>query len=242
MASSANILRTVTLSSCLSVLLGGALRGQEVEPRLDRLTPAYVRDLVDRSIAEATPLLEQILAVRGTRTVENTLRPYDDLLIHFNAVQIVGLLAVVHPDSAVRAAAAEGTRRRGAFQAARRLNPQLYRALAAIDTAAADAETRYYLARLLAEFRRDGVGARADARERLEAAAGRRVQLVGLAEAKASPLLLADILRDGRVLVDRDGEWRKLKRRERAIQQQAREADRRLDEEAWAALEHLDSE
>jgi len=95
---------------------------------------------------------------------------------------------------------------------------------------------------LLAEFRRDGVGARAQAREQLENAAGRRVQLVGLGEAKASPLLLADILRDGRVLVDRDGEWSKLKRRERAIQQQAREADRRLDEEAWAALEHLDSE
>ena len=96
---------------------------------------------------------------------------------------------------------------------------------------------------LLVALRRDGSGPRADARERLEAAAGgRRVQVVGLGEAKASPLLLADILRDGRVLVDRDGEWPKLKRRERAIQQQAREADRRLHEEAWAALEHLDSE
>ena len=94
---------------------------------------------------------------------------------------------------------------------------------------------------LLVEFRRDGVGARAEAREQIEAAAGPRVQLVGLAEAKASPLLLADILRDGRVLVDRDGEWPKLKRRERAIQQQARGADRLLDEEAWTALEHLDS-
>jgi predicted nucleotidyltransferase len=96
---------------------------------------------------------------------------------------------------------------------------------------------------LLVALRRDGSGPRAAARERLEAAAGgRRVQLVGLGEARALPLLLADILRDGRVLVDRDGEWPKLKRRERAIQQQAREADRRLDEEAWAALERLDSE
>jgi thimet oligopeptidase len=157
LATLANIQRTVTLFSSLSVFLGGALRGQEVELRLDRLTPADVRGLVDHSIAEATSFLAQILAVRGTRTVENTLRPYDDLLIHFNAVQIVGLLAVVHPDSDVRAAAAEGIRRRGAFQTALRLNPQLYHALAAIDTAAADAETRYYLARLLAEFRRDGV-------------------------------------------------------------------------------------
>ncbi len=93
---------------------------------------------------------------------------------------------------------------------------------------------------LLVAFRRDGVRARAEARERLEAAAGRRVQLVGLAEAKASPLLLADSLSDGRVLVDRDDEWPKLKRRERSIQQQAREADRLLDEAAWTALEQLD--
>src|SRR5712692_763262 len=48
---------------------------------------------------------------------------------------------------------------------------------------------------LLVALRRDGSGPRADARERLEAAAGgRRVQVVGLGEAKASPLLLADIL------------------------------------------------
>jgi predicted nucleotidyltransferase len=80
---------------------------------------------------------------------------------------------------------------------------------------------------------------RASLRERVEAIAGRRVQVVGLKEAERAPLLFADVLRDGRVLVDRDGDWRMLKRRERRIQGQAREADRQLDEAAWAVLEHL---
>ena len=96
---------------------------------------------------------------------------------------------------------------------------------------------------LLVELRNDGSGARAELREQLEAAAGRRVQLVGLGEAEYSPLLLADVLsRRSRVLVDRDGGWRKLKRRASSIKRQAQEADRRLDEAAWEALEHLDSD
>ena len=94
---------------------------------------------------------------------------------------------------------------------------------------------------LLVELRGDGSATRAELRERLEGAAGRRVQLVGLAEAERSPLLLADVLRDGRVLVDRDGRWLKLQRRKRATERRAEEADRRLDDEAWAALEHLDA-
>ena len=95
---------------------------------------------------------------------------------------------------------------------------------------------------LLVELRNDGSGARAELREQLEASAGKRAQLVGLDEAEYSPLLLADVLRDGRVLVDRDGGWRKLKRRASSIKRQAQEADRRLDEAAWEALEHLDSD
>jgi predicted nucleotidyltransferase len=93
---------------------------------------------------------------------------------------------------------------------------------------------------LLVAFRRDGSRARAEVRERLEGAAARRVQLVGLDEAERSPLLLADVLRDGHVLVDRDAEWQRLKSRESSIQRRAREDDRRLDAAAWEALDHLD--
>jgi predicted nucleotidyltransferase len=94
---------------------------------------------------------------------------------------------------------------------------------------------------LLVRLRRDGFRERAELTRRLEALSGRRVQLVGLGEAEPAPLLLKDVVRDGRVLVDRDGDWQKLKRRERGIGRQAGDAERRLDEEAWAVLEHLDA-
>ena len=92
---------------------------------------------------------------------------------------------------------------------------------------------------LLVRLRRDDFQARAEVRERLQAAADRRVQLVGLGEAEQSSPLLSDVLRDGRVLVDRDGDWQRLRRRERVIERRAREEDARLDEEAWSALESL---
>jgi predicted nucleotidyltransferase len=95
---------------------------------------------------------------------------------------------------------------------------------------------------LLVRLDDDDFRQRAALRQRVEAAAGRHVQLVGFAEAEASPLLLADVLRDGRVLVDRDGDWQMLKRRERSIQREARQADCHLDEAAWAVLERLSAE
>jgi predicted nucleotidyltransferase len=49
--------------------------------------------------------------------------------------------------------------------------------------------------------------------EQLSEVAGREVQIVSIAEADASPALLADIARDGRVVVDRDGHWPSLRRR-----------------------------
>jgi predicted nucleotidyltransferase len=41
---------------------------------------------------------------------------------------------------------------------------------------------------------------------------GRRVQVVSLSTARRAPLLLVDILYEGRVLLDRDDEWSVLKR------------------------------
>lgn len=94
---------------------------------------------------------------------------------------------------------------------------------------------------LLVELRQDDFRVRARVHEQLAPAAGRRVQIIGLGQAEQSPLLLADVLRDGRVLVDRHAQWQRLKRREREIQRRAREADARLDDAAWVALEHLDA-
>jgi predicted nucleotidyltransferase len=65
--------------------------------------------------------------------------------------------------------------------------------------------------------------------ERLSQAGERRVQVIRLSDAQREPQLLADILSQGRVLVDRDDGWRRLRRR-RSAQALEREANRRTRE------------
>jgi hypothetical protein len=59
----------------------------------------------------------------------------------------------------------------------------------------------------------------------------RNVQVVSLDAARRVPLLLADALRDGRTIVDRDGDWPKLKRARGRIEREARQAETELDEQ-----------
>jgi predicted nucleotidyltransferase len=93
---------------------------------------------------------------------------------------------------------------------------------------------------LLVRFGRDHQDARADLVDAVQQASGRRVQLVSLEQAEQAPLLLADVLRDGRVLVDRDLLWRQLRQRERQIVSRARAEDERLQRLAWEAPDALD--
>jgi predicted nucleotidyltransferase len=88
---------------------------------------------------------------------------------------------------------------------------------------------------VLVRLRDDTYLARAGLAELLEEASGRRVQLVSLLQAQESALLLADVLHDGRVLVDREGDWPVLRRREPAIRRRALKDNMRLEEAAWAA-------
>jgi len=92
---------------------------------------------------------------------------------------------------------------------------------------------------VLVQLRSDDIGERAKVAERLETASGRPVQLVSFEDALKAPALLADAVRDGRVLVDREGTWQKLKRREPEIQLEAELADLELQKRALSALEEL---
>jgi predicted nucleotidyltransferase len=92
---------------------------------------------------------------------------------------------------------------------------------------------------LLVHLGGDGLRERAVIVDALHEASGQRVQLVSVDDAEQSPVFLADVLADGRVLVDRDGEWEGLCGRRRQIQRRAREEDRRLTELAWGAPEAL---
>jgi excisionase family DNA binding protein len=73
--------------------------------------------------------------------------------------------------------------------------------------------------------------------ERLSAAAGQEVQLVSAGAADAAPGLMADALRDGRVLVDRDATWPRLKQRAPEVVRAAEQRDAEMLEQALRPLE-----
>jgi len=77
---------------------------------------------------------------------------------------------------------------------------------------------------------RDGADRRALAR-RLEERVAARVQLVELGDALDAPLLLAEVVREGRVLVDREAVWEQLMRWRRRIERAAARERRRIDRE-----------
>lgn len=75
---------------------------------------------------------------------------------------------------------------------------------------------------------------------RLELLVGRRIDLAHLARVEAeAPLLLDQALREGRVLVDRDGLWPGLEQRRRAIHARAERSYRRQMADTTRAIAEL---
>jgi predicted nucleotidyltransferase len=69
--------------------------------------------------------------------------------------------------------------------------------------------------------------------------AGRPVDVVELKDAEAEPLFLAAVVRDGRVLVDREGLWPALRSRETELHRRGGEDDARRMNCALAGIDRL---
>ncbi len=109
-------------------------------------------------LAAAQKSVDQLLAVQGARTIDNTLAPYDEAVRQLNtAIYFAGLLQLVHPDAAYRDAATAMNTKVSSAVSALSLNQGVYKALASLDLAQADAATKYYVKRQLLEFRLAGV-------------------------------------------------------------------------------------
>jgi thimet oligopeptidase len=109
-------------------------------------------------LAAAQQAIDQVVAVKGLRTIENTLAPYDEAIRQLNAASYFsGLMQQVHPDAAFRDHATAMTTKIGSAQTALSLNRDVYQALSSLDMSKADAATRYYVQRQLLEFRLAGV-------------------------------------------------------------------------------------
>jgi thimet oligopeptidase len=130
--------------------------------------PESLKNAMDRRQAEAQQKLDQLLAVKGPRTVENTLRVYDDLKFALDTVTgPSALIAQVHPDETMRQTAGAAAERGRAMGADLVLNRAVYDALAAVDVSRADTPTRYYIQRELRDFRLNGVDRDQATRERI---------------------------------------------------------------------------
>src|SRR5438093_8483121 len=123
----------------------------------------------DGRIARAKADIARMLAVKGTRTLANTLRPYDEAQIELDAASSqAGLMENVHPDSTLRAAAEKVSQKVSAYATELSLNRRVYDALTAIDRSKADDATRYYLEKELRDFRLAGVDKDEATRKRVQ--------------------------------------------------------------------------
>ena len=96
---------------------------------------AGLENWVRGRLALQSQLIDSLLAVQGERSLENTLRPYDDAVATLSAAgSLASLLDSVYPDKAVRDKARELTQVVAEAATALSLNQEVYRALAAMDT------------------------------------------------------------------------------------------------------------
>src|SRR5499426_2443511 len=98
--------------------------------------------LQEDRLSKAKLSLERMLAVTDKRTIENTLKPYDEMLTYLDAVaNQASLIKEVHPDESVRTAAEKVSQKAEAFTTDVSLNRAVYDAIASLDLTGADPET-----------------------------------------------------------------------------------------------------
>jgi thimet oligopeptidase len=112
----------------------------------------------EAQLTAAQQVVDRMLAVKGRRTVGNTLAPFNEAITSVeNAAYQSHLMESVHPDSAYRAGAEAMTQKASKFLDELGLNRDVYEALCAVDGGKADPATRYFLKKTLDDYRRAGV-------------------------------------------------------------------------------------
>jgi thimet oligopeptidase len=148
----------------------GAVAGPSSAPFWTGMTSVRAfEQAMDGRLAHARALLAELTARKQARTVENTLRVFDDLQLELDAVGNQSqLIQSVHPDSAMRDMAEKISQKASALNTEVSLNRPVYDAIRALDLNGADAETRYYVERLLRDFKLAGVDKDEAVRKRIQ--------------------------------------------------------------------------
>lgn len=144
---------------------------------LDRTAASLGNDTAEH-LAWAKAYRARLVEASGARTIQNTLVPFNEMMLHVDAAKNeCELFARVHPNAAVRRAAERGEQDVGKFLTALKLDRDVYDAFATLDVSVADSPTRFFVEKTLRDFRRAGVDQPADARERVAALNDEIVQI-----------------------------------------------------------------
>ena len=136
---------------------------------LDRSAARLDNDFHEH-LAWAAVYRQQIIDASRPRTIENTLGPYNEMMMHLDAAKSEGeLFASVHPNAGVRKVAEKGEQAAIKATTELRLDRELYEAFVALDVSRADATTQFLVSKILRDFRRAGVDKDEAVRERVAA-------------------------------------------------------------------------
>jgi len=125
-----------------------------------------------------------------------------------------------------------------ALRAALRTEQNVRRAVL-FGSAATGADTPTSDVDLLVDLRDPDFERVVDLSSKLTPIIGRPVDVVRLLDAEADPSLLADLVDQGRVLVDRENRWAHLQEREPAMRHRGRRQDARRARDALASIDRL---
>jgi len=160
----------------LVVVSAAALAGAQDDPLhiwVGKLDKANAEKWVNAHLEKEKKDIDELLAVKGPRTIENTLQPYDNAQ---NELSLAGsesfLMYGVAPQKEVRDAGQALAEKVTQVANELQLNQNVYKALSSLDTKSADPATRHYIERALLEYRLQGVdkddATRAEIKKRLD--------------------------------------------------------------------------
>jgi len=113
---------------------------------------------VEAALERHQKAIDGLVALKGQRNIENTLRAYDDAIAELGtAGSQTGLLDSVHLDKKIRDKAQALTQKIAEAGTLLALNQGVYSALNAMDLTDADDATRHYVERTLLQYRLAGV-------------------------------------------------------------------------------------
>ena len=145
---------------------------------LTTATPDALSQAAAEAIAAARSGIETVKTSTGTPL--SVLDAYDEAIAALgDTADRMDLIAIAHPDEAMRAAADDAKQDLAKVRTDISLDRGLYDALAGLDLAGADPPTRHYLDVTLREFRRSGVDRDDEVRARVRAL---QEELVGIGQ------------------------------------------------------------